>query len=353
MVDPAFWARQRVLLTGHTGFKGSWASLWLEHLGAAVAGYALPPDHRPDLYSMLAPFEGARSTFGDLADIGALRKLAHEFRPTIVLHMAAQPLVRRSYADPVQTFAANVTGTVNLLEAIRDLDSVTAVLVVTTDKVYDNHGAGVRFVETDRLGGSDPYSASKAAAEIVVSSYARSFFDRAGVALATARAGNVIGGGDWSEDRLVPDVWRALQAGEPIVLRYPEATRPWQHVLEPLSGYFAYLQSLHDGRDGLPRALNFGPAEGTDEIAVAAIVEALQQQLGAETGWVRAKGDFPPEMIALALDSGKAASVLGWRPRLDAATTLQWTADWYRSFDRGGDPRAATLAQIREYEGLA
>ena len=352
MADRAFWTRQRVLLTGHTGFKGSWASLWLEHLGAVVAGYALPPDHVPDLFSMLAPFEGASSMLGDLADAPALKRLACDFRPTIVLHMAAQPLVRRSFADPATTFATNVLGTVNLLEAIRGLAAVSAVLIVTTDKVYDNRGEERRFLETDPLGGSDPYSASKASAELVASSYARSFFEPAGIPVATARAGNVVGGGDWSRDRLVPDIWRALHADKPIELRYPRATRPWQHVLEPLSGYFDYLQALCEVPDNLPRSLNFGPEKEAGDVTVAAIAEALQKHLGAKRGWVRTEGEFPPEMIALALDSCKAASVLGWRPRLDPARTVEWTGDWYRRFDCGEDVRAVTLEQIIEYETL-
>jgi CDP-glucose 4,6-dehydratase len=251
------------------------------------------------------------------------------------------------------TFATNVQGTVNLLEAIRGLEGIAAVLVVTTDKVYENNGDKMRFAETDPLGGSDPYSASKAAAELVVSSYAKSFFESVGVPVATARAGNVIGGGDWSWDRLVPDIWRALHAGEPIALRYPSATRPWQHVMEPLSGYLSYLQALSEAPDRTPRALNFGPEEDAGEVTVAAIADALQKELGVKRGWVQAKGDFPPEMIALALDSSKAAAALGWRPRLDPARTVEWTADWYRRSDRGQDVRALTLGQIIEYESLA
>ncbi len=349
MTDRGFWSGQRVLLTGHTGFKGAWASLWLETMGARVAGYALAPDQSPDLFSRLAPFAGADSAIGDLADADALRRLAAEFRPTVALHMAAQPLVRRGYADPAATFATNVQGTVNLLEAVRGAEDLRAVLVVTTDKVYDNREEARPFAETDRLGGRDPYSASKAAAELVAASYAQCYFEPRGVAVATARAGNVIGGGDWSEDRLVPDIWRALHADRPIELRHPEATRPWQHVLEPLSGYFLYLQRLAEAAP-LPRALNFGPASGSEALTVAEIVDTLGRALGLDRGWVQAQGDFPAEMKTLALDSTAAAAALGWRPRLTTREALAWTADWYRRHDAGEDVRALTLSQIRAYE---
>lgn len=352
MFDHAFWSRQRVLLTGHTGFKGSWASLWLERLGAEVAGYALAPDQRPDLFSRLAPFEHASSTIADVADRQGLARLAREFRPTLLVHLAAQPLVRGSYADPAGTFATNIQGTVHVLEAVRDIAELRAALVVTTDKVYENVGQDRPFVESDRLGGYDPYSASKAAAELVAASYNACFFEPRGVPLATARAGNVIGGGDWSEDRLVPDIWRALSADRPISLRYPEATRPWQHVLEPLSGYFLYLERLAAGRKDLPRALNFGPAAGAGPLNVAEVAECLQQRLGADFGWVQAEGEHPPEMAALALDSSQATERLGWRPKLTTREALEWTASWYRAFGKGGDPRRMTLDQIVQYEAM-
>lgn len=358
MPDAAFWRGRRVLLTGHTGFKGSWASLWLERLGAQVAGFALAPDHTPDLFSKLAPFAGASSTTGDLADFAALSALAQDFRPQVVLHMAAQPLVRRSYRHPRETFATNVQGTANVLDAVRGLDGVEAVLAVTTDKVYAIDGGGADaeprpFLESDRLGGHDPYSASKAAAEIVVASYAASFFQPRGVPLASARAGNVVGGGDWSEDRLIPDIWRAMHAGRTLELRYPQATRPWQHVLEPVAGYLLLLEALVERPADTPRALNFGPAPGAAEVSVAAVAEAFGRALGADRPWVQAPGEHPHETRALALDAAAAIATLGWRPRLDAAQTLEWTADWYRAHDAGGDARALTLAQIEAYEALA
>lgn len=349
MFDSDFWSRQRVLLTGHTGFKGSWASLWLEQLGAEVAGYALAPDQRPDLFSRLAPFERASSTIADLADRAALTRLARDFRPTLLLHMAAQPLVRRGYADPGATFATNVQGTVHALEAVREVAELEAALVVTTDKVYENRTTDRAFVESDRLGGDDPYSASKAAAELVTASYAACFFGPRGVPLATARAGNVIGGGDWSEDRLVPDIWRALRANRPIALRYPRATRPWQHVLEPLSGYFLYLERLAAGQADLSRSLNFGPPPAAEAMTVAEVADVLGRHLGFDHGWIPAEGDHPPEMQTLALDSSAAIQQLRWHPRLATREAIEWTAQWYRGFADGEDPRRLTVAQIQDY----
>ena len=344
-----FWDQQRVLLTGHTGFKGSWAALWLEQLGAQVHGLALGPDHVPDLYSQLAPFAGATSTLADINDAGAVRAAVQAARPTLVLHMAAQPLVRRSYAEPALTFATNVTGTAQVLDALRGATDLKAVLVVTTDKVYRNDGSGRRFVESDPLGGHDPYSASKAGTELVAAAFADSYFSKAGVALATARGGNVVGGGDWSADRLVPDAWRALHAGVPLELRYPQATRPWQHVLDCLSGYLVYLEALAT-RPGLPRALNFGPMADDAPVTVAAVADTIAQALGSPRGWVAAPGDHPAEAPALALDAGAAVAALGWRPRLDARAALQWSADWYRGFDAGAAPRALCLAQLAAWE---
>ena len=347
-----FWAQQRVLLTGHTGFKGSWAALWLERLGAQVHGLALSPDHVPDLYSQLAPFAGATSTIADINDGAAVRAAVAAARPTLVLHMAAQPLVRRSYAEPLLTFATNVTGTAQLLDALRGSPDLKAALVVTTDKVYRNDGSGRRFVEDDPLGGHDPYSASKAGTELVTAAYADSYFSKAGVALASARGGNVVGGGDWSADRLVPDVWRALHSNVPLQLRYPHATRPWQHVLDCLSGYLTYLHALAT-RPGLPRALNFGPAADDAPVTVAQVADIVAEALGNGTGWVAAPGDHPAEAPALALDASAAMAALGWQPQLDAQQALQWSADWYRGYDAGTAPRALCLDQLNAYEALS
>lgn len=352
MPTRSFWEGRRVLLTGHTGFKGTWTGLWLEQLGATVAGYSLAPDQTPALFDLLAPFANAQSTIGDLGDHDRLAMVISDFRPQVVLHMAAQPLVRRSYRRPRQTFADNVQGTVNVLDAVRDLEGLEAVLVVTTDKVYANSNAGRPFVEDDRLGGHDPYSASKACCEIATASYRSSFFQPRGVGLATARAGNVVGGGDWSEDRLVPDVWRAVRAGRPLELRYPDSTRPWQHVLEPIAGYLLYLEALVTHPGATPDALNFGPGPGTPEVTVAEVADAVAKELGSDHAWVQAPGTHLPEMATLALDATQAISALGWMPRLDPAATLRWTAEWYRDYDAGIDPRATTLAQIARYEEL-
>jgi CDP-glucose 4,6-dehydratase len=348
-MNPGFWAGQRVLLTGHTGFKGSWASLWLERLGAEVHGLALAPDHVPDLFSRLTPFTGATSTVADVNDAAAVARTVAAARPTLALHMAAQPLVRRSYADPVTTFATNVTGTANVLQALRDAPDLKAVLVVTTDKVYRNTGQGKRFVETDPLGGHDPYSASKAGTELVAAAYRDSFFRLAGVALATARAGNVVGGGDWSADRLVPDVWRALHAGKPLELRYPQATRPWQHVLDCLAGYFTYLEALATHANP-PLALNFGPEEAP--VTVAQVAEIVGKALGLPHAWQQQPGDHPPEAPTLALDSTLATATLAWRPRLSPHAALEWSADWYRRFDAGEAARTITTDQLSAYEAL-
>lgn len=343
-----FWENRRVLLTGHTGFKGSWAFAWLKQLGARVYGLALPPETDPALWTLLAG-GASGGCYADLRDAAAVREAVAAAQPEVVLHMAAQSLVRRSYAEAAATVAVNVMGTVNLLDALRHSVGLKAVLVITSDKVYENTDDGRPFVEEDRLGGTDPYSASKAAAEIVTSSFARSFFAPEGIAVATARAGNVIGGGDWSADRLVPDFWRARRVGKPVELRYPDATRPWQHVLEPVCGYLMHLERLAADPPGtVPSALNFGP-DGQAPLTVAQVVEALSER-SRSRGWCRAPGEHPPEKTLLAVDSTRARRCLGWMPRLDAWETLQWTVDWYDAYDRGDDMSAFTLAQIRSYQ---
>lgn len=349
-LDSSFWAGRRVFLTGHTGFKGSWASLWLARMGAEVTGFSLAPETEPNLFALASVENSVRSHIGDLRDAGALRAAIDAAAPEIVIHMAAQPLVRRSYAEPVGTFAVNVMGTVNLLEALRGREALRTVLIVTTDKVYENAEQGTPFREEDPLGGHDPYSASKAAAEIVTSSYARSFFAEKGIRVATARGGNVIGGGDFSEDRLVPDIWRALKAGAPLVLRNPAAARPWQHVLDCLTGYFTYIRGLDEQMD-LPAALNFGPPPDAAPVTVAALAEAVQAALGGR-GWKPANDIGPHEMQALEIDSRKARSCLGWKDRLAGEPCVAWLADWYRELNSGADMRMITLRQIAEFEAL-
>lgn len=349
-LDRTFWAGKRVLLTGHTGFKGSWASLWLARMGADVTGYSLAPETEPSLFELGRAASTVRSHIGDLRDREALQRAVDEADPEIVIHMAAQPLVRRSYAEPVDTFAVNVMGTVNLLEALRGRKALRTILVVTTDKVYENAETGASFREEDPLGGHDPYSASKAAAEIVTSSYARSFFAEADVRVATARGGNVIGGGDFSEDRLVPDIWRALRAGEPLVLRNPAAARPWQHVLDCLCGYFSYARGLHERID-LPAALNFGPPPDAAPVTVAALAEAVQAALGGGN-WKPANDTGPHEMMALEIDSRKARACLGWQDRLAGAPCVEWLAAWYRALNDGSDMHTVTSGQIAAFEAL-
>lgn len=350
MVNPDFWRGRRVLLTGHTGFKGAWAALWLTRLGAETHGLSLAPEADPNLFGILGDWSAISSRTGDIRDRETLRQAVAEARPEIVIHMAAQALVRRSYREPAETFDTNIMGTVNLLDALRGADGLRAVLVVTSDKIYENREDGHAMDESDPLGGDDPYSASKAAAEIVTAAMTRSFFEEGGVPVATARSGNVIGGGDFSEDRLVPDLWRARQAGQPLVLRYPRATRPWQHVLDPVGGYLLYLEKLAAGACDR-RALNFGP-DNAETMTVAAVAERMMGDLGMGDAWVQADGKHPKEKQTLTLNADLAAEAIGWRPALDMAKSVQWTADWYRAFDRDDDMRAFTLAQLEAYEGL-
>jgi CDP-glucose 4,6-dehydratase len=347
--DPQFWRGRRVLLTGHTGFKGAWLAIWLSHMGARVSGLSLAPEATPNLFDLASIATLVESGFGDIRDEARVKAAVAAGKPQIIIHMAAQALVRRSYREPVGTFATNIAGTVNVLEAARSVRDLQVCLVITSDKVYENDGQGTAFAETERLGGHDPYSASKAAAEIVVESYRRSFFASTSAKPATARGGNVIGGGDFSEDRIVPDVWRAHLANEALVLRYPDATRPWQHVLDCLSGYLVYAEHLARGTVG-DFALNFGPREKTG-LAVSELVGQMQAALGAKARWVQAPGPQPKEMPALALDCAKAERILGWRSRLDSRQTIEWTAEWYKGFAAGADVQAMTRAQIKRYAG--
>jgi len=344
-----FWKGRKVLLTGHTGFKGIRAALWLKTLGAEVTGLALEPRTNPNFWSIAAP--KMPSHIGDLGDAEFVAAAVAAARPEIVIHMAAQALVRESYADPVTTFATNIMGTVHLLQACRAAPNLACVLVVTSDKVYENHGEGRPFAEEDRLGGHDPYSNSKACTELVTQSFRDSFF-KDGPPIATARAGNVIGGGDWSTDRLVPDCVRALGAGRPVALRYPNAVRPWQHVLEPVGGYFAMVEGLVNRPETTPRALNFGPDPASFR-TVAEIVDGFSQRFAGRPGWIQDGTSNPPEAAALTLRSDLAQQALGWRPALDIGATLAWTADWYRAHLDGADMLGFSLSQIARYQTLA
>jgi CDP-glucose 4,6-dehydratase len=343
-----FWRGRRVFLTGHTGFKGAWMNLWLQSLGAKVTGYALAPHTDPNMFALTSG--DFVSHLADIRDGRALREALVGADPQVVIHMAAQALVRESYRDPLATYATNVMGTGEVLQACRDLKELQCVLVVTSDKVYENHGEGRPFVEGDRLGGHDPYSNSKACAELLTVSFRDSFF-AAGPPIATARAGNVIGGGDWSQDRLIPDCVRALKAGESVALRYPEAIRPWQHVLEPLSGYLTLAQALVLAPAATPRAVNFGP-DPASFCTVREVVEHFSARFSGRPGWRRDPGTHPPEASALTLSSALAEKTLGWRPRLTVDESLAWTADWYRAHAAGENMTKHSQAQIARYASL-
>ena len=346
--ETEFWRGRKVLLTGHTGFKGAWMSLWLHSMGAEVTGYALAPMSEPNLWDIVGA--DTRSIIGDIRDMDRVCRAVTETAPHIVIHMAAQALVRESYRDPIGTYATNVMGTANVLEACRVARNLRCVVIVTSDKVYENLGLGLPFAEGDRLGGHDPYSNSKACAEFVANSFRDSFFGE-GPPIATARAGNVIGGGDWSVDRLIPDCVRALETGSAVTLRYPDAVRPWQHVLEPLSGYLTLAQALAQTPASAPRAVNFGP-DPQSFCSVREVVDAFSARFAGKPGWERDGVHHPAEAHALTLSSSLAEQSLSWRPSLGIDESLSWTADWYRAFAEGENMRAFTETQLTRYRNL-
>lgn len=349
MTDPKFWQNKKVLITGHTGFKGSWMSLWLQKSGAKVMGFSLPPSTKPSLFELARVEKKIQSRIGDIRDIDAFKKAYSEFQPDIVFHMAAQALVRPSYNDPVTTYATNVLGTVHVLDVARQIPSAQAIVNVTSDKCYENREREQGYREEEPMGGHDPYSSSKGCAELVTSAYRRSF----GMKLASARAGNVIGGGDWSEDRLIPDCIRSLAEGKPIAIRNPNSIRPWQHVLEPLSGYLLLAEKIVSSPEKYARGWNFGPAE-SDSRPVSWIADRMVAEWGASAKWQRVSDSSAPhEAHYLRLDCSAARTELGWRPRLELEQAIRWVIDWHRRQAKGEAADSLCFSQMDEYQSLS
>jgi CDP-glucose 4,6-dehydratase len=349
-INPNFWRGKRVLVTGHTGFKGSWLCLWLESLNAEAFGLALPPLKSPALFHEARVSESTISILGDIRDYETVQRAMQQAQPEIVIHMAAQPLVRYSYQEPIETYATNVMGTAHVLEVARKVGTVRAVINVTTDKCYENKEWIWGYRENEPMGGHDPYSSSKACSELVTNAYRRSFYESAGIALASARAGNVIGGGDWAEDRLVPDILRAFEKKQPVVIRYPHAIRPWQHVLEPLSGYLQLAEKLHQNGNAYSGAWNFGPNDH-DAKPVEWIVEQMTRKWGADATWTQDDGDRPHEADYLKLDISKAKCHLGWQPSLNLDQALGMIVDWHKAWRAGADMYKHTKQQVKNFVG--
>jgi CDP-glucose 4,6-dehydratase len=350
-ITPSFWRGRHVLLTGHTGFKGSWLSLWLQSMGTELHGLALSPPTHPALFDEARVADGMTSVIGDVRDYATVHRAVAACKPDVVIHMAAQPLVRHSYQAPVETYATNVMGTVHVLEAVRQVGTARAIVNVTTDKCYENKEWAWGYREDEPMGGYDPYSSSKGCSELVTSAYRRSFFQQGGVALASARVGNVIGGGDWATDRLIPDILRAFERNQPAVIRTPRATRPWQHVLEPLSGYLMLAERLCSEGQSFAEGWNFGPQD-EDTKPVQWVIEHMVQIWGQGARWRVDDARHPHEANDLKLDISKARSRLGWRPRWNLATALRQTVEWHHTWHEQGDVRAKCLQQISQYQNF-
>jgi CDP-glucose 4,6-dehydratase len=353
-MNAAFWQGKRVLLTGHTGFKGSWLSLWLQSMGAEVFGYALMPPTNPSLFEVAKVGRGMTSIIGDIRDLTHLQNAFTEHQPEIVIHMAAQPLVRYSYIEPVETYSTNVMGTVNLLEAVRHTKSVKAVVSVTSDKCYENREWAWGYRENEAMGGYDPYSNSKGCAELVTAAYRNSYFlpekyQDHGVAIGSGRAGNVIGGGDWAEDRLIPDMMRAIVNGQSVSIRNPHSTRPWQHVLEPLSGYLLLAKKLYEEGPIFAEGWNFGPNDD-DAKPVDWILDNITKTWGEGASWKLDGGNHPHEAHYLKLDCSKAKSRLHWQPKWTLAIAIDQICVWHKAHIAGADMQAICLQQIKQYE---
>ncbi len=350
-VDPLFWKDKKVFLTGHTGFKGGWLSLWLASMGAKVTGYALAPNTTPNLFHVLAIDSMIeKSHIADIRDLAGLQKAMSMAKPDVVIHMAAQPLVRYSYVNPVETYATNVMGTVHVLDGTRTIESVRATVVVTTDKCYENKEWVWGYRENEPMGGYDPYSNSKGCAELVTAAYRQSYFSAPNSSnkIASARAGNVIGGGDWSEDRLIPDAIKAFEANKPLLIRNPIATRPWQHVLEPLSGYLILAQALFEQGSAFTSGWNFGPCD-EDNRAVQEVVELVISNWGDGACWEKEGLEQPHEASLLKLDCTKARTQLGWIPKWSLETAIQKIVQWQKAFQAKENMQEVSLAQINHY----
>lgn len=354
LMEESFWSGKRVLITGHTGFKGGWLSLWLRLKGAEVVGYALEPPTNPSLFSACSLDQHITSILGDVRDIDHLTSISEKYQPEIVVHMAAQALVRPSYINPIETYEINVIGTANLLEVIRRCSTVKAVLIITSDKCYENREWDWGYREIDAMGGYDPYSCSKGCAELITSSFRSSYFQsdlyhEHGVAIASARAGNVIGGGDWAQDRLVPDIWKSAVAGNPVKIRYPDTVRPWQHVLDPLHGYISLMEKLFMQGAAYAEGWNFGPNDDNCQ-PVSNILNEFTRILGDSFKWSHDGSPHPHEAKMLKLDSSKARLRLAWKPKLDLSTAVAWTIEWYQAFQKGEDVKKISEKQIIQYE---
>lgn len=346
-ISPTFWKNKKVLITGHTGFKGSWLVLWLQNLGTNVTGYSLQPPTNPNLFEIAHIANEINSVIGDVRDLDYLKSCFAENKPEIIIHMAAQSLVRVSYDNPVETYSTNVMGTVNVLEAIRYTDSVKVAIIVTSDKCYKNQEWLWGYRENEPMGGHDPYSNSKGCAELVTSAYRNSYLN-AKVAVASVRAGNVIGGGDWAKDRLIPDIINAFMENRSVMIRYPNAIRPWQHVLEPLNGYLMLAERLWDEGTTFAEGWNFGPNE-QDAKPVSWIADRLVQLWGKNADWKCDSFHHPDEANYLKLDCSKAKNRLKWSPKLSLETALEWIIEWYQSYHLGDDMREITENQINRY----
>jgi CDP-glucose 4,6-dehydratase len=350
-VDPIFWKNKKVFLTGHTGFKGSWLSLWLASMGAKVTGYALAPNTIPNLFEVLLINSLIqKSHIADIRHLATLQAVLSDAKPDVVIHMAAQPSVRYSYVNPVETFNTNIMGTVHVLESIRSVDSVRATVIVTTDKCYENKEWVWGYRENDSMGGYDPYSSSKGCVELVTSAYRQSYFSGPNSSnnIATVRAGNVIGGGDWTKDRLIPDAIKAFEGGLPLMIRNPLATRPWQHVLEPLSGYLMLAQALYEKGSSFASAWNFGPRD-EDNRVVHEVIDLMISDWGDSARWEEEASDQPHEANLLKLDCSKACAELGWVPKWDLEMAMQNIIRWQKSFQAKENMQEVSLSQINQY----